>query len=160
MVSKVNRTFRDASGGYYFYGGDHEAMILRPKETYDGAIPSGNGLMAWNLVRLTQLAEDEQLQRDAQFQLDFLSREAAQHPIGHAMFLLALLDRDNPPTRITVVPADDTDASRLPLQLPMDAAVTLLHEPSADHPLKDGKTTFYVCRSHSCLPPTNDLPDA
>jgi hypothetical protein len=76
------------------------------------------------------------------------------------MFLLALLDRDNPPTRITVVPADDTDASRLPLQLPMDAAVTLLHEPSADHLLKDGKTTFYVCRSHSCLPPTNDLPDA
>ncbi len=157
MIGKINRSFRDESGGYYFYGEDHEALILRPKETYDGAIPSGNGLIAWNLVRLTQLMEDEQLRREAQSQLDYLSREAAHQPIGHAMFLLALLDWDIPPARITVVPADDTDASKLPLQLPMDAAVTLLQQPSASYPLKDGKTTFYICRNHSCLPPTNDL---
>ncbi len=157
MIGKIDQSFRDEKGGYFFYGEDHEAMILRPKETYDGAIPSGNGLMAWNLVRLTQLVEDEQLQRDAQRQLDFLSRKAAHQPIGHAMFLLALLDWDDPPAKITVVPTDDTDASKLPLQLPMDVAVTLLQQPSADYPLKDGKTTYYICRDHSCLPPTNDL---
>lgn len=157
MMGKINQRFRDEEGGYYFYGEDHEALILRPKETYDGAIPSGNGLMAWNLVRLTQIVEDEQLRRDAQSQLDFLSREAAHQPIGHAMFLLALLDQDCPPPKITVVPDDDTDASKLPLQLPIDAAVTLLQQPNSDYPLKDGKTTFYICRDHSCLPPTNDL---
>ncbi len=157
MIGKINQRFRDESGGYYFYGEDHEALILRPKETYDGAIPSGNGLMAWNLVRLTQLTEDEQLRHDAQTQLDFLAAEAAHYPIGYAMFLLALLDRDFPPTKITVVPAADMDASQLPLQLPMDAAVTLLRQANAEYPLKDGQTTFYICRDHSCLPPTNNL---
>lgn len=157
MVSKINRGFRDAEGGYFFYGEDHEALILRPKETYDGAIPSGNGLMAWNLVRLTQLVEDEQLRRDTQSQLDFLSQETAHQPLGHAMFLLALLDWDDPPAKITVVPADGSDTSKLPLQLPLDAAVTLLQQPSASYPLKDGKTTYYICRNHSCLPSTNDL---
>jgi len=161
MISEINRNFRDeSSGGYYLYGEDHEALILRPKETYDGAIPSGNTLMAWNLVRLTQLVEDEQLQRDAQRQLDFLAREAAQYPTGYAMFLLALLDHQEPPARITVVLDEQANAEELPLQLPLDAAVHLLDQPTKEYPLKDGKTTFYICRNNSCLPPTNDLPNA
>jgi len=37
------------------YGHDGEHLITRPKELYDGAMPSGNSLMAWNLVRLYHL---------------------------------------------------------------------------------------------------------
>ena len=71
--------------------------------------------------------------------------------------ITAIIIINNPPAKIIVVPAGDADASKLPLQLPLDAAVTLLHQPSADYPLKDEKTTYYICRNHSCLPPTNDL---
>ena len=160
MIGLINRRFRDeGNGGYYLYGEDHEALILRPKETFDGAIPSGNSLMAWNLVRLAQLKEDEQLQRDAQRQIDFLARQAADYPTGHAMFLLALLEQEFPPPKIVVASAEKADAARLPMQLPLDAAVTL-EEPNAAYPLKDGKTTFYICRNRSCLPPTNDLSSA
>ena len=45
----------------------------------------------------------------------------------------------------------------LPVKLIPDAAVTLLHKPTEEYPLKEGKTTFYVCKDHSCLPPVNDL---
>ena len=41
-----------ARGGFYFTAHDHEKLFARAKEGYDGATPSGNGLMARNLLRL------------------------------------------------------------------------------------------------------------
>ena len=90
-------------------------------------------------------------------QLRFLGGKAAQYPIGHGMFLLALLEHEEPTANVTVVLGEQEDAASLPVKIPSDAAVTLLRKPTAEYPLKDGKTTFYVCREHSCLPPTNDL---
>ena len=150
-----SRFYDKENGGFYFYGDENEALILRPKETYDGAIPSGNSMMAWNLVRLSQIISDENLEHEAEKQLDFLAGDAAQYPTGYAMFLLALLDCREPPAKATVVLDGTEDMKRLPLLFPPDAAVRLVAEPSKEFPLKDGKTTFYICRDHSCLPPEN-----
>ena len=158
LCQNVLFKFQDSeNGGFYLYGAENETLILRPKETYDGAIPSGNSLMAWNLVRLSQLVPDEKYEREAVRQLDFLAPEAAQYPPGYAMFLLALLDHDDPPPKVTVVLAEQPDTKKLPLSIPPDASVVLLHKPTEEYPLKNGKTTFYVCRNYSCLPPVNDL---
>ena len=145
-------------GGFYLYSEDHEALILRPKETYDGAMPSGNSLMAWNLVRLSQLVSEETYGPLAERQLDFLAADAGQYPAGYAMFLLALLDRRDSPPKVTVVLSGKPEADCFPLELPAEAAV-VLREPGAEYPLKNGKMTFYVCRGHSCLPPVNGLSD-
>ena len=145
------------NGGFYLYGTEHESLILRPKEDYDGAIPSGNSLMAWNLVRLSQLTDDENRRKQAEAQLDFLCVKAGQYPIGHGMFLLALLNDERPPMKIMVVPGEEENLADFPVTLPADAVVTLLHEPTRDYPRKDGKTTFYVCKDHRCLLPVNDL---
>lgn len=158
LCQNVLSKFQDSeNGGFYLYSEDHETLILRPKETYDGAIPSGNSLMAWNLVCLSQLVPNETYEREAERQLDFLAVDASRYPSGYAMFLLALLDRDDPPTKITIVPTQETEVEELPVMLPSDAAVILLREPTEKYPLKDGKLTFYVCQGHSCLPPVNDL---
>ena len=160
-LSRAERLCRDTfskfhdkeSGGFYLYGEENEDLILRPKETYDGAIPSGNSLMAWNLVRLSQLASTEDHDREAQRQLNFLAAEAEEYPPGYAMFLLALLDHIDPPPKVTVVLAEQSDAEGL--RLPAEAAV-ILREPGAEYPLKNGRTTFYVCQGHNCLPPVNE----
>ncbi len=86
-----------------------------------------------------------------------MAAEAAQYPAGYAMFLLALLDHRDPPPRVTVVLSGKSEAACLPLALSAEAVV-ILQEPGAEYPLKNGKTTFYVYRGHSCLPPTNKLP--
>lgn len=157
LCETVLSSFQDReNGGFYLYGGDSEALILRPKETYDGAMPSGNSLMAWNLVHLSQLTSGSGYEAAAERQLAFLAPEAERYPTGYAMFLLALLEHEDPPPKVTAVPAEQADAVRLPLAVPPDA-VLLLREPSAEFPLKDGETTFYVCRGHSCLPPVHDL---
>lgn len=158
LCRDVHDRFWDAeNGGFYLYGAENESLILHPKETYDGAIPSGNSLMAWNLVRLSQLTADETYRREAEDQLRFLASEAAQYPAAHAMFLSALLDHEVPPPKVTVVLADRADTVALPAAFSSDTVVRLLREPTKEFPLKNGKTTYYVCRNHSCMPPVNEL---
>ena len=156
LCDKVISDFGDNTGGFYLYGKDHEELILRPKETYDGAIPSGNSLMACNLVRLLLITDEERYKTAAGRQLNFLAQSAAQYPTNHAMFLIALLEHVKPPMKVTAVIDERTDKSSLLLALPQDAII-ILRKPTKDYPLKNEKTTYYVCRGHSCLPPTNDL---
>ncbi len=156
LCDRVTSDFGDGTYGYYLYSSAHEELILRPKETYDGAIPSGNSIMAYNLVRLSLLTNEDKYKAEAERQLDFLSSNASQYPTNHAMFLRALLEYNTPQMKITVVADGMTDKSTLPLILPPEAAVVLLPHATKEFTLKDGKTTYYVCRGHSCHPPTND----
>lgn len=158
LCRKVHSQFSDkTNGGFYLYGAENDTLILRPKECYDGAVPSGNSLMSWNLVRLSQLVPDKGYAEQAETQLNFITKEAMQYPPGYAMFLSAFLDFENPPAKVTVVSENPDDTNILPLCLSPDTAVVLLHGPSEEYPLKNGKTTFYICKNHSCMPPTNNL---
>lgn len=79
-------------GGFFLYGAENEQLILRPKETYDGAIFSGNSVMAYNLVQLRWITGEAGYRELAERQLIFMSRAAKQYPAGYAMFLIALSD--------------------------------------------------------------------
>lgn len=157
LCNKVISDFGDNSGGFYLYATNSEELILRPKETYDGAIPSGNSLMAYNFARLSLITSDEKYINFAERQLDFLAGESSHYPIGYAMFLTALLEYNKPPLKITVVLDEKTDVTNLPFSFPLDAVTILLRRPTEEYSLKNGKTTYYVCQKHICLPPTNDL---
>ncbi len=158
MTEKTIQDFFDQeNGGFYLYGKHHDTLIFRTKETYDGAIPSGNSLMAYNLVRLSQLKAEEAAGDVLTRQLQFLSGEAKQYPTGASMFLMALSDYLEPPETITVVlGSDDEDLSDIPFLVPPSSVVRIVDSKNsrrASYPLLHGQTTFYVCRKHSCLPP-------
>ncbi len=157
LCNTVLSDFCDEAGGFYLYGDGHEKLILRPKETYDGAMPSGNSLMCYNLVRLSFITDKEKYQVEAKRQVDFLTQSAVQFPTNHAMFLKAFLEYRNPPIKVTIVLDEHTEKSDLSLVLPSDAVVTVLEQPTSEYRLKNNATTYYVCKGHSCLPPTNDL---
>lgn len=157
LCDKVSADFSDNCGGFYLYSDDSEELILRPKETYDGAIPSGNSLMAYNLVRLWLLTSDEKYKIAAEQLMDFIASDASHSPVNHAMFLTALLEYNEPPVKITVVSDEKTDKASLPLKVPSDAVVKFLSQPTEEYPMKNGQTTYYVCKGHTCKPPVNDL---
>ncbi len=157
LCDHILSDFSDRRGGFYLYSNQHEELILRPKETYDGAIPSGNSLMADLLVRLSLLTDEARYNNEAERQMEFLASSASQSPTSHAMFLKVLLEHAEPPEKIIVVTDEQTDRRTLPLAVPVEAFITLLPEPTSEYPRKNGKTTYYVCRGHNCLPPTNDL---
>ena len=149
--------YDEDQGGFFLYGKENEQLILRPKETYDGAVFSGNSAMAYNLVQLSFLTDEEDLRELAKQQLAFLSAEAEQYPAGQAMFLVALLDDIDPPEKITVVVKEMQEIADLPRRVSLDAIVRVLKEPTEEYPLKNDKTTFYVCRGRTCQPPVNEL---
>lgn len=159
----VSGCYDNAQGGFFLYGKDHERLVLRPKETYDGAVFSGNSAMAYNLVRLSLFAGETQFEKLAKQQIAFMSGEAGSYPAGYAMFLLALLEYLEPPEKITIVPKESRGSeweriAKLPCRIPPDTVVHVLDGPTKEYPLKNGRTTFYVCKGHTCLPPVNELP--
>ena len=91
------------NGGFYLYGKENETLIFRPKEKYDGAMPSGNSMMAYNLVRMNYLNSSEKTEGILETQLKFMCGEAEKYPTGYGMFLVALSDYFYPPLMITVV---------------------------------------------------------
>ncbi len=155
------RQFYDSdNGGYFLYGTENSSLITRPKETYDGALPSGNSVMAWCLVRLFQLTEEDDYRQMAEKQLAFMSVETVPYPAGYSVFLIALLFHENPPQKITVVLSEGKNVDDLLTHLPLYADIKILPRETEGYRLLDGRTTYYVCKGHTCLPPTNQEPKA
>ncbi len=157
FCEKVVADYYDGEkGGFFLYGKENETLILRPKETYDGAVFSGNSAMAYNLVQLHFLTGEKKYGELAERQLGFMSAEAAHYPAGHAMFLIALSDYVDAPDKITVVVKEKQELTGMSCAIPLNTVVCILEEPTEEYPVKNDKNTFYVCRGRTCLPPVND----
>ena len=154
---KTIQSFWDEkNGGFFLTGENNEKLLFCPKETYDGAIPSGNSLMSYNLVKLQQLMDSFPYGNLLEKQLSFQSGIAREHPSSHSMFLLALSGYLNPAEKITVTCKSQEIPKHLSCQAPLYATVRILKEPTTEYPLKNNETTYYICRNHSCLPPENN----
>lgn len=91
LQDEQNHLFWDgADGGYFFYGVDGEDLISRPKELYDGAMPSGNSISALNLIRLYRLTGREDFRRFSEKQLASFAGEVSRYPRAYSAYLLAL----------------------------------------------------------------------
>ena len=158
FLEKVLSDFWDeGQGGFFLYGRENETLILRPKETYDGAIFSGNSAMAYNLVQLALLTGEKKYEELAEQQLKFMSVEARHYPSGYAMFLMALSDFVDIPGKITIVLKDHQKPEDLSCKIPLNTVISVLEGPTKEYPLKQDKTTFYVCQGRTCQPPVNEL---
>ena len=129
---------------------------MNPKETHDGAVPSGNSIMAYNLTRLYQLTENEDYRALAGKQIHFMSVQAQDYLMGYSMFLFAKLVYDNPPESIKVVLKNTSDLEKIKERLLLFANVIVVPQ-SREYALINDSTTFYVCRNHTCLAPSNEL---
>ena len=158
FCEKAVHNFQDEEhGGFFLYGEENEHLILRPKETYDGAIFSGNSAMAYNLVQLYWLTGEKRFEDWAKRQLQFMSTEAKGYPAGFAMFLIALSDYMDAPRKVTVVVKEKADIKSLPFKVQLDSVVCVLEKDTEEYALKNDKTTYYVCEGNVCKPPVNEL---
>ncbi len=145
ICGEARKQFEAEEGGYYLYGPHNSRLITRPKESYDGALPSGNSIMAYCLVRLSQLTGDSLhsvsdgnghgqdaaechkniYRQAAKKQLRFMAKQAERHPAGYCMFLIAQLLYENPPQKITVVLSDEDRPEKILAGLPLYSDVKM-----------------------------------
>lgn len=152
----IRHFFDKKNSGFYLSKSENIELFLNPKEVYDGAIPSGNSIVAYNFVRLYQLTENEKYRELAEKQIAFLSSQASDYPAGNCMFLTAKILHENPPEHITVALKNDSDSEKVKISVPFLANVFMTRE-NEKYPLLNDEITYYVCKDHICLPPTNIL---
>ena len=168
----IQRLFGDESGGGYFLSGyDAEALVIRMKSWYDGALPSGNSVATYVLAKLASLTGDVPLiaERDAQIQAVYA--QANQHPAGYAFFAIAL-QLVLFPAKEVVVAANDIDQAldwvRL-IQKQFRPQMSLLVRNDKDaHTFNQlapftkgqnpqhGELTAYVCEHFTCHSPVTN----
>ena len=152
----VSRFMDDKNGGFFLSDPSSTELFINPKETYDGAIPSGNSIMAYNFVRLYQITEKDEYKELLEKQIAFMSAKASGYPSGNSMFLIAMLLYEEPLPHITVALKDDSDLNQIIEKLPFIANISVVTD-NTKYPLLNNQTTFYICKNRNCLPPTNDI---
>ncbi len=101
------------NGGYFLTASDAEVLITRPKETYDGAVPSGNSAATVLLSQLAGYTCNPVWQQAFDRQAAFLAGSAKEYPSGHSFGLLSLFKSLYPSRELVCVSSD----SQLPLEL-------------------------------------------
>lgn len=154
-IEAVKRFADCENEGFYLSDPNSTELFINPKETYDGAIPSGNSVMAYNLVRLYQIIEKDEYKELLEKQIAFMSAKAYEYPSGNSMFLIAMLLYKNPMPHITIALKGHSDLAQIREKLPFMANALVVTD-STKYPLLNNQATFYVCKNHNCLPPTNE----
>ncbi|MBX9436483.1 thioredoxin domain-containing protein [Bacillus paralicheniformis] len=161
-------------GGFYFTGSDAEALIVRDKEVYDGALPSGNGVLAVQLSRLGRLTGDLSLHDQAAKMFSAFHGDVSAYPSGHTNFLQGLLSHVMPQKEIVVLgkrhdPDRQKIVSALQQAFQPNYAVLAAESPddfkgiadfAAEYKAVDNKTTVYICENFACRQPTTNIDEA
>ena len=163
-------------GGFFFSPEGRDDLIVRRKETYDGATPSGNSVALYNLVRLARLTGRPDYESLAAETSGAFSRMIASQPSAFTFFLSALDMAIGPSQELVIVGepgADDTRAllavaregyhpSRVVLLRPpgaRGAALVALAPFTESFGLLDGSAAAYLCSGFTCERPVSE-PDA
>lgn len=162
----------DENGGFFLSSRTGERLIYNPKETYDGAVPSGNSVAAYNLMRLSRITGNKRIEELSRKQIDFLSSEIESYPAGHTFALLAVLYELYPSMEAVCLAIDEEDLNEvrknlrhLPLVNTSVVAVkqsdveenSKLINYLKDYKLKDNKPTYYICKNKNCSLPITDM---
>ncbi|MGJ8653392.1 MAG: thioredoxin domain-containing protein [Opitutaceae bacterium] len=174
LQQKQDTLFWDKTDGSYFAShADDTSVIMRMKESHDGAIPSENSVAARNLLRLSAMLEKPDWSAQAQTILKNFSKPIAQTPTSVPQMLVALDFALQKPQQIVIsgkAGASDTQALlNIVNQSFRPHSVVLLadgkkgqaflskHSEAYEmmQPI-DGKATAYICEDFTCGLPTND----
>jgi uncharacterized protein len=159
MISK----FRDPDGdAFYFTPCDHEALIQRPKEVIDHAIPSGNSVAVHALLRLWKLTGDSRFAEPAVPILESMADGMGRQPAAFTNLLCALDFYLGSPKEIAIVGDPHAEATRALLHVvfrryfPNKVVACGTKGGSClleNRPQVDGVPTAYVCENYTCKMP-------
>jgi len=174
LAERQSQRFEDTANGAFFNtaAGD-PSLVLRIKEDYDGAEPSGNSIAVLNLLRLAQMTGRRGFRDSAERALAAFAPRLTAGPVGVPQMLVAYDFSLTPPKQIILAGARDAPDTRRLLQaihsrFVPNRIVLLLDSETARSKLAagspalqsmvaiDGQATAYVCENYVCqLPATS-----
>jgi hypothetical protein len=149
-------------GGFWQSSADATDLILRLKDDYDGAEPSGNAVATLALLKLAAITDREEWRVPAEKTLRQFAARMAQMPQAVPYLLQALDFSLQPPRRVVIAGESGSSAARHLLQAThavyqpnkvVLGNVGPVEEFARTLPAKDGPTV-YLCVGTACQPPT------
>ena len=156
---------------FYDTGADHETLMIRPRESFDNAIPSGASVACAVLLQMSVLTGEKHYHEVASKALESITNLATQHPYGMGEWLGVLDFYVNKSNEVAIIGnREDPDGKAL-LQVIYDKflphtvfAASTVEDPKGLNPspiLKfrtkiNGKPSAYVCTNYSCQSPVTD----
>ena len=164
--SMIEWFWDDQLGAFFDTPRDAEALITRPRDATDNAIPSGTSLAVDLMLTLAELTHDTDMVRRATFVLETLATPFIRYPsaFGHMLGAADMAVNGAVEVAIAGVPAEKNFKALLHVlaahYVPSlvlaggsaESGVALMEGRAAAH----GKATAYVCRSYACEEPASD----
>lgn len=165
----------EVNGGFFFSPDYGEPLIVRTKEYYDGAIPSGNSVFAQNLIRLARITADVKYENYAERIFESVSLMVSKNPQEFTQ-LLSALDFAFGPAYEVIIAGDYSDEktreilSGLSHHFIPNKVIILVDQSNPDLNLSydhlksytaiDSKPAIYVCKNFACNLPTKNIEEA
>lgn len=170
----LNHFWDFETGGFYFTPDDGEELLIRKKEIYDGAIPSGNSIMMLNLLKLARLTENEEFKKRGDELEKAFSKTIQKVPTGFTGFLCAFDFKTGPSYEIVIAGEKgeyetDNFVDVLRQNFIPNKTLVLLEDnektpelikiiPSLKtKKMEHNRATAYICLEGTCKAPTSDL---
>jgi uncharacterized protein YyaL (SSP411 family) len=167
-ATMIDEFWDEQEGAFFYTGRSHEDLIVRSKDFFDNATPSGNSVAADVLLRIGLLTDDSDYQRRAATILRLTAAALRRYGPGFGRMLCALDFHLGKPKEIAIIGTPGSEDAESLLKttwapyLPnkvvalADAgntsasnAISLLR----DRPKIEGRATAYVCEQFMCKEP-------
>ena len=165
--------FSDENGGFFIGAKDSEKLMIRSKDSYDGAIPSGNSVAVNNLFRLSKMTGNQEYKKYAINTLKYFSNISKQSLTGFSHMTTGFMFDYKDPIELVIV----GDGEKVDLRILSNKInevyypnkIILFKDASSDSHLEkiapwvkdykmiDNKTTYYLCKNFSCERPTTNI---
>ena len=165
----IEEFWDEENGGFFFTGKSHEDLIVRSKDYFDNATPSGNSVAATVVLRLAVLTGKDQYRNLAIAVFREAADSARRFPSGFGYMLSAIDFLLSTPKEVAIVGRDAADIEPLLREVWRHyvpnkvVAPSVVSEPEAaalpllqDRPPIDGRATAYVCENYTCKQPVTD----
>ena len=148
----------------------HEALIVRPKNKYDLSLPSGNSVSALVMLRLYHLSQEAEFFEICTRVIEAGAEEAARNPFGFGYLLNVISTYLQKPTEVTILNPENQELLKSIVSRYMpNAFVVTVQNPAQLAGLSgyaffagkefESRTSVFVCRDLSCLPPMYSVAD-
>ncbi len=174
LADKMLEHFWDEENGGFYQTADYsETALIRSKEIYDGAYPSGNSVAALDLICLARMTGETRFEEKTAQLMHAFSIEVSRNPSAYTQLMIVLDFELGPSSEVVVVgdpQKEDTAkmlqtvrSSFLPRKVVLlrstveeSPEITDLAKFTKDLHDKGGKATAFVCRNYACNLPTTD----
>ena len=159
----ITEFWDEENGGFFFTSIDHEELIVRNKDFFDNATPSGNSVAAEVLLKLAKLYGEEKYERFASTVMRLAASQVKRFPSGFGRMLGAMEFMLAPVKEVAIVGARASELEREIWSAYRPFKVVAIGENGTDIPLLKGrpaidkKPTAYICQNFVCQRPVTGV---